>query len=189
MLEDTPRNVYFFLATTHPNELLDTIRTRCTIVHVQRIAPDLLANHVADVARREGREVSQEVLDRIVECADGSARKALVLLHQVFGLGTEAEQLAAITKSDTRRQAFDIVKALLWERTTWADMCKILRNVEDEPEQIRRLVLANAGKEILKAGKSAARARMILSAFECDFFASGREGLYGACWDVLMPAP
>ena len=42
MLEDTPDHIYFFLATTHPQKLLKTIKTRCTEIKLKEMTAKYL---------------------------------------------------------------------------------------------------------------------------------------------------
>jgi len=49
MLEDTPNHVYFFLATTNPQKLLKTIRTRCTEVVVKSLGDKNMEELIDDV--------------------------------------------------------------------------------------------------------------------------------------------
>jgi hypothetical protein len=78
------------------------------------------------------------------------------------------------------------VKALLWEKSTWSSVAEILKGLEGEdPEQLRRMVLACATTEILKAGRNSKWCCKILYSFEADFFQSGRGGLVRACYEVL----
>ncbi len=112
LLEDTPSHVYFFLCSTDPNRLQTPIRTRCTTIALQTIDANLIEKLVQDTAEKEQVKLSEEVSSRIVECAEGSARKAMVLLHQILHLDNEEEQLSAIMNSDSRKQAIEIAKAL-----------------------------------------------------------------------------
>lgn len=187
MLEDTPEWVYFFLATTDPQKLLPTIRTRCTEVALKSLSAADIRLLLKGVCEKEKVKLSEEVADRIAEVAEGSARKALVLLHSVIGLSSEDEQLAAILSNDAKREAFDLVKALLWEKASWLDVAKILKTIEDgnDLERLRHLVLVNVSNTLLKGGKQSERAFAVIKAFECDWFASKKAGLVAACYDVM----
>ncbi len=123
-------------------------------------------------------------MDRITEVSDGSPRKALVLLNQVVCLKTEADQLDCILKSDTSIQAIEIAKAMI-NRSTWEKVSTILKGVEDDPEGVRRLVLAYATKVLLGGGAMAPRAYLVIEAFKFDFFNSGKAGLAAACFEVI----
>lgn len=186
MLEDTPKWVYFILATTDPNKLLPTIRTRCTIVGLRQLTQTELKELVKSTLGKVEKTVSDDVVDRIAEVADGSARKAMVLLHQVLDLATDEARLETIQKSDQRRDAFEIVKALLWEKCSWPHMAKILQGVDrSNPEGLRMLILANARNECLKANKNAPWAANILDIFKEPWHYCDDAGLVNACFQVL----
>lgn len=186
-LEDTPKHVYFILCTTDPAKIIKAIQSRCTIVRMKPLGVKELSKLINDVALKEGHQLLPEVYARIAEAADGSARKALVILDQIRHLKTEQEQLDAVVKSDAKDVAFQIAKALVWGqgRTNWGEIAKLIESVEEEPETIRRLVLACASKEVLKGGKGAANAYLILTAFESHWYDSGRNGLVRAAWEVF----
>ncbi len=184
-LEDVHEKAYFFLCTTDPQKLLPTIKTRCTTITLQPIPATDMRILLDSVIEKEGTPIVEKVVDRIVEVAEGSARKALVLLHQVIGLEDEEEQLKLVQADGVKKQSWDLVKALLYERPEWSKIAAIIKGLDgEEPEQIRRHVLACAGTEVLKGGRNAGRASFILQEFEANWFDSGRSGLIRASWEV-----
>ncbi len=187
MLEDTPSHVYFILSTTDPQKVIKTIHTRCTEIKLSSLTPKDIEDLLVSVSTKEKTKVPQEVIDRIVEVAEGSARKALVILHQVIGLKTEQEQLDAVQNSESRQQAIEIARALLNPATRWPAMAKILKEVDtSDPEGIRYLVLAYASNVMLGGGGNLLdRAYLIICAFEGNFYDSKKAGLVRACWEVI----
>jgi DNA polymerase-3 subunit gamma/tau len=185
LLEDTPSHVYFILCTTHPNQLLKTIQTRCTPIHLSALPSKAITELITKVAKKEKIGLTEEVIERLTECAEGSARKALVLLHKIMGLEDEDERLNAIGSSDAQKQAIDLVKALIQPYCKWAEIARVLKSIDEEPEEVRRLVLAYCSSVILSGGKLAPRAYLIVRSFEANFYDSGRAGLVAACWDVV----
>ncbi len=185
ILEDTPSHVYFILATTDPNKLIKTIHTRCTQIAVSSLSAKVMVQLIRSVVDKEGGMITDAVVDRIVEASEGSARKALVILNQVIGLDKEEDRLEAIQKSDHKRVAFDIVKALLYEKTKWADMVKVLAAVDEEPESIRHFILACANTELMKAGPRSAKAAAIINECRDNWYDCKKAGLTIACWNVL----
>ena len=189
-LEDTPQHVYFFLATTDPHKLLPTIRTRATEVVLKLLDDESMSFLLESVIEKEivntpedGRDWGK-VIQRLVEVCSGSARKALVILHQVMQLPTTGEQLEAIQKQDTARQAIDIARCLMDTKATWPQIAKLLQQVEAEPEDVRRLVLAYAAK-VLLGGSNVSRAYNVLEVFRAPFYDSGKPGLVWACAEVF----
>lgn len=186
VLEDTPRHAYFMLATTAPDKIIKAIRGRCTTVQIVPLKRNSLTKLVSEVAEKEGAEVSDEVIEKIAECAEGSARNALVLLNQVIGLEDDEERLKCITAGGAEKDAFELVKALLWEKSSWSKVAEIIKRIGDQDwERLRYLILANATNECLKAGKNAAKAFTILTAFEENWYDSKRAGLVRACYEVV----
>ncbi|GIU90758.1 MAG: DNA polymerase III, subunit gamma and tau [Acidimicrobiia bacterium] len=86
-LEEPPAHVVFVLATTDPQKVLPTIRSRTQHYEFSLLTRDQLVGHLTDVLRREGVEADAEVLDLVVRRAAGSARDALSLLDQALAIG------------------------------------------------------------------------------------------------------
>jgi DNA polymerase III gamma/tau subunit len=185
VLEDTPSHVYFFLATTDPAKLLPTIRSRCTEIKVKALAPSVMTKMLGDVCKRAKAQMPSDVLDKIVNLAEGGARKALVLLNQVMELTSEDAQLAALEQSDAKHASIEIARALINPRCVWGDVAKLIKAVDDEPEQIRRLVLGYCSSIVLGGGKLAPRAISVIYNFSGNFYDSGKAGLVFAAWNVI----
>lgn len=185
ILEDTPRHVYFMLATTNPGKLKTTIVNRCTEVKVRSLQPKQMESLLQGVLDKEDFVVGEAVIDKIVEVADGSARKALVLLNQVMGLETEEEALEIIQTSDTKRQSIELARALLNPRAKWPEIANLLKAIDDEPEQVRRMLLGYTSSVMLGGGKLAPRAYLIAAAMRDHFYDCGRPGLIIAAYEIF----
>jgi DNA polymerase III gamma/tau subunit len=191
MCEDTPRHVYFLFCTTDPNKLLRTLAGRCAKVTLGPVPQTELAALVKKVAKLENLSppLQDSVLEKIVDAADGSAREALVMLEQVAGLKTEKERHDAILPERTKAVAYDVFKLLMYGGG-WNELAAVLRTLEDDPEKVRRLVLACATTVMVgKDGKGPqpkqlARAHMVINAFAYDYFQSGKAGLVASCYEV-----
>jgi DNA polymerase-3 subunit gamma/tau len=190
MLEDTPSHVYFLFTTTDPQKLKKTIKTRSLEIAVKPIRDKVLMELIEHICDEENVSLEDEVVEKIVENSESSARKALVLLDSVVNLSSVEEQLDAIASATAERQAFDIVRALLYNRgTSWSDMAEILKEAAGEdPEQIRWLVLACCKTEMLKAGKLAPRAYEIIEAFRDNYYDCKMAGLVASCYEVIQSA-
>ncbi len=190
MLEDTPKNVYFMLCTTDPAKLLATIRGRCTEIKVVPITPDKMLEmmkYVLELVQRTP-PIPLEVLTKIIDAAGGSARNALVLLNKVLYLANTAEMLDAISKDDADRQAFDLVKMLLWEhqKSFDAKATELLKGLKDaDLEPLRRAMLTCAANEMVKSPGKAGWCSLIIQEFGKPFFDTGWPGLCSATFQVL----
>lgn len=179
LLEGPPPHAYFCLCTTDPHKIIPAILSRCTVVKFEPVpAPDM-ADLLTRVAKLEGMVLSTKVKDKIVEVAEGSPRKALVLLEQVMPLKAE-QQVEAVVKGDTKAQSIELCRILL-SGGEWKAVAAILKNLTDDPEAVRRHVLGYAAAVLLNGN---GRAYGLVRAFQYDFFASGKAGLVAACWEA-----
>jgi DNA polymerase-3 subunit gamma/tau len=86
-LEEPPPNVYFVFATTEIHKVPATIRSRCQKYDFHRIGAPLIADTLAELARKEGLTVEPEALQEIARQADGGLRDATSLLDQAAAVG------------------------------------------------------------------------------------------------------
>jgi DNA polymerase-3 subunit gamma/tau len=186
VLEGTPSHVYFFLCTTDPNELLRTVRGRCASVEFRALSLLELRVLIEIVSGKEKIEVSDELVVRIAEAADGSAREAHHLLDKVRGIEGEEDRLSAVIPTGVKHLASEVALGIIYRRAKWPQVAALLKQVDEDPERFRRLVLAIATTELLKAGKNSDRAALVVSAFECDFFSGGRASLVRACYECCI---
>lgn len=83
-LEEPPTHVKFIFATTEPEKLLDTIKSRCQRFDFQAIGSEAIAAHLRSVLAGEGVQADDDVVQRIARLANGSMRDALSLLDKVL---------------------------------------------------------------------------------------------------------
>jgi len=114
-LEEPPDHVIFVLATTDPQMVLATIRSRTQHFEFSLLPADRLAAHLAEIAGREGVEADPDTLATIARRAGGSARDALSLLDQALAYGDgqlRPEQIAALFGGTATSARAAIVDAL-----------------------------------------------------------------------------
>jgi DNA polymerase-3 subunit gamma/tau len=182
LLEEPPDHVYFMLATTDPHKLRKTIRTRCTEITVQSLTiKDLtsLVNRVAE--ERTGEPMEDEVVGKLTDIADGSARKALVLLQQIIGIESHDDQMAVLEKADIKVAAFKIARAIMG-RKGWKVIGEMVRNCDEDPEGIRRMMLSYFSKVVLGGGKNTGFGIKIMEEFEDNYFDTNKPGLVMSCY-------
>lgn len=180
ILEDTPLTAYFALCTTNPAKLIRTIRNRSTEIKTKSVKNQEMEELLNKIIQKEEKEVSQDAIDKIIEYAEGSPRLALVMLNQIIDLPAK-EQVKGIESSDTRKFGNDLFGALLKGR--FEDCCKILPNMDMEPEEIRRYVLAAANNVFIGSKGKNKRAYKIINAFRDNVYDSGKAGITAACFE------
>ena len=86
-LEEPPEHVMFVLATTDPNKVLPTLRSRTQHFEFTLLSHEELTGHLADILAREGIDADAGAIDLIARKAGGSARDALSALDQALATG------------------------------------------------------------------------------------------------------
>ena len=86
-LEEPPAHVVFVLATTEPQKVLLTIRSRTQPFEFRLLPAGLLVEHLKWVASDAGLDVAPEAIDLVARRGNGSARDALSVLDQVAAAG------------------------------------------------------------------------------------------------------
>ncbi len=108
-LEEPPENVIFILATTEPQKVLDTIKSRCQRFDFKRITTEDIVKHLEYIAKQENINIEKEALYTIAKNSAGGMRDSISLLDQLSVLGTTT----AITVDDINsllgRISFDLL--------------------------------------------------------------------------------
>jgi DNA polymerase III gamma/tau subunit len=194
MLEDTPDHVYFILGTTDPHKLLPAVIGRCTEYKLRAISCDHLEALIKSVIEKEKLCIADGILEEVAIAAEGSARKALVILDAISKEeGEEAQKLAIQVTTVNKERAYLLASELMWPKKGWATAATLLQQMKDEePEGIRHMVLAFARSCLVgKEGKepnprNCSRAATIINFFGTNFYDSKHAGLAFACWNVMI---
>jgi DNA polymerase-3 subunit gamma/tau len=81
-LEEPPDRVIFVMATTQPEDLVDTIRSRSQHFHFRALTFAEIAGRLEEIAKKENLEIEPGAMAVIARMAEGSLRDALSLLEQ-----------------------------------------------------------------------------------------------------------
>jgi DNA polymerase-3 subunit gamma/tau len=83
-LEEPPGHVVFMLATTQPEDIPQTIRSRCQHFSFRAVGFEEILKQLKDLAGRENIEADEDALALLAEAGDGSMRDALSILDQAI---------------------------------------------------------------------------------------------------------
>lgn len=86
ILEEPPKHLIFILATTEPEKLPDTVKSRLQRFDFHGISKDRLEDSLRNAAKGLKEEVSDEVFGIIADNAGGSMRDALSMLDQLLSI-------------------------------------------------------------------------------------------------------
>jgi DNA polymerase-3 subunit gamma/tau len=85
IVEEPPEHVKFVFATTEPDKVLATIRSRTHHYPFRLVPPGLLQDHLKAICEQEDVAVEPAVLSLVVRAGQGSVRDALSVLDQLLG--------------------------------------------------------------------------------------------------------
>ena len=97
LVEEPPPHVKFVFATTEPDKVIGTIRSRTHHYPFRLVPPRLLSDYLADLCRRELVGIESTALPLVVRAGGGSVRDALSVLDQLIGGAGEDGVTYALT--------------------------------------------------------------------------------------------
>jgi DNA polymerase-3 subunit gamma/tau len=118
VVEEPPAHVLFIFATTEPDKLISTIRSRTHHYPFRLVPPAILNSHLEKVCTSEGIKVAKGVISLVVRASGGSVRDSLSILGQLLaGAGSDgvtyeiAVALLGYTDSALIDEALDAIAA------------------------------------------------------------------------------
>ena len=118
VVEEPPPHVIFIFATTEPDKLIATIRSRTHHYPFRLVPPGILAAHLEKICNLEGVSVAKGVIPLVVRASGGAVRDALSVLGQLLaGAGSDgvsydiAIQLLGFTDGALLDDAIDAIAA------------------------------------------------------------------------------
>lgn len=85
LVEEPPPHLRFIFATTEPEKVIPTIRSRTHHYPFRLIPPRLLTSYLTELCEREGVAIEPAALPLVVRAGAGSARDTLSVLDQLLG--------------------------------------------------------------------------------------------------------
>src|SRR2546423_5596233 len=90
LVEDPPPHLKFIFATTEPEKVLPTIKSRTHHYPFRLVPPSVLRGLMQDILRSEGVKVEESVLPLVIRAGAGSARDTLSVLDQLLAGSDES---------------------------------------------------------------------------------------------------
>ncbi len=182
ILEDTPEHIYFILATTDPQKLIKTIKSRCSIFQVNPLQERQLMKLLHKIVKKEEKTIDKRIYEQIIDTSLGRPREAIQLLEQILYL-PENEQLKMAQKKDAElAEGIELSRALL-RNAGWKEIRTILTGLQQqEPETIRRQILGYCKSVLLKSDNEIA-GKILYEMLE-PFYNTGFPGLVSACYII-----
>jgi DNA polymerase-3 subunit gamma/tau len=121
-LEEPPERVIFILATTAPDELSETIRSRAQHFHFRSLSFNEIAESLEQVTKAEGLEIEPGAVAVLARAAEGSLRDGLSLLEQAMAYcdksitDREVRELLGIVSEEALDEMIEAAAAASAER-------------------------------------------------------------------------
>ena len=142
IVEEPPPHVKFVFATTEPDKVIGTVRSRTHHYPFRLVAPDVLVPYLEQVCEREGVRVGPGVLSLVVRAGAGSVRDSLSVLDQlVAGAGPDGltyDPAVALLGYTPASLLDDLVEALAAQ--DGAAAFRVVERVVDAGHEPRRFV-------------------------------------------------
>jgi DNA polymerase III subunit gamma/tau len=90
LVEEPPPHLKFIFATTEPEKVIPTIRSRTHHYPFRLVPPSVLRELMQDILRKEGVAVEEAVLPLVVRAGAGSVRDSLSILDQLLAGSDES---------------------------------------------------------------------------------------------------
>lgn len=92
LVEEPPPHIKFIFATTEPEKVIGTIRSRTHHYPFRLVPPSTLENYLAHICADENVSAGKDVLSLVVRAGTGSVRDTLSVLDQIIG-GSDSSTL------------------------------------------------------------------------------------------------
>jgi DNA polymerase-3 subunit gamma/tau len=185
-LEEPPEHVVFMMATTQPEDIPQTIRSRCQHFSFHAVKFDDIVTQLTEIAVQEGILADPQALALLAEAGDGSMRDALSIMDQAIASAPLVEGKAKLDGEEIR-ELMGTVPDAVFERmlefigegqsaAVMEELNRLLNNGNSPSQMARQLVrylrnclmakLGGEGTELLQiSGDERARAMRTAALF------------------------
>ncbi len=101
-LEEPPEHIVFMMATTEPENIPQTIRSRCQHFSFHAVKLDDILTELRGIAAHEGVLAGEAALALLAEAGDGSMRDALSIMDQAIASAPVVDGKAALSAAEIR---------------------------------------------------------------------------------------
>jgi DNA polymerase III subunit gamma/tau len=146
-LEEPPAHVVFMMATTQPEDIPQTIRSRCQHFSFHAVKFDDIVTQLTLIANQEGILADAQALALLAEAGDGSMRDALSIMDQAIASAPMVDGKAKLDGNEIRElmgtvpdAVFERILEAIGEGQSAAVMEEINRllNAGNSPSQMAR---------------------------------------------------
>lgn len=200
-LEDPPKHVYYILCTTEPEKLIETVRQRCLQFRFNSLTPDETAALLWNVGEQENVNLTDEIVQAIIDRSNGSPRLTLNMLEKIEPVAPDYHKVLQLIDGmaqDTQVEGpsnlgLTIIDMMYGkQKCQWKDMVKFLNDrvlfKKEKIDDIKRALIYNFGKKLLYSptdwlAKSAIK-------LECSINSPNTDGAFiGYMYEIWRDCP
>src|ERR1700709_1057833 len=143
-LEEPPDHVVFMMATTQPEDIPQTIRSRCQHFSFHAVKFDDIVAQLTEIAAHEGILADTQALALLAEAGDGSMRDALSIMDQAIASAPLVDGKAKLDAGEIRALMGSVPNA-------------VFERIMQAVDQNRSAEVMTVANELLDAGNSPAQ--------------------------------
>lgn len=152
IMEEPPEHVMFILATTNPEKLIPTIRSRATIVAFKKASIEEIVASLGKKLRQEKVKFAKESLELIAKNADGSFRDADKILEVALVQKVKVDDAKKVEKFiEANFPSAETLLAKIYAADVKGALEELAKLTDSgaQPEDIGRFLLGHARAELL----------------------------------------
>ena len=165
-LEEPPEHVMFILATTNPEKLIDTIRSRTTNIVFKKASNQEIFERLDKVLTNEKIVFEKEALESIAEASEGSFRDSLKILEQILAenISLKKDTISEYLFHKTTFKTSEFFDLLIKSETKNAlDMVENAVRSGLSSNSLAKNILGDLRKQILAEYESSDKAKSLFS--------------------------
>lgn len=143
IVEEPPPYVIFIFATTEPEKVIPTIRSRTHHYQFKLVGPETLAHHLEQVGKKEGIILEDGVINLAVRAGNGSVRDSLSSFGQLLNGATDGKvsyNAALSLLGQTSNSSLNEIIAALIENKPNV-LLEVVNNLLETGSDLRRFTL------------------------------------------------
>ncbi len=184
-LEEPPSHVVFMMATTEPENIPQTIRSRCQHFSFHAVKFDDILTQLRMIARQESVEAEDAALALLAEAGDGSMRDALSIMDQAIASAPLNEAGLAVLAGNQIRELMGSVPNAVFERLLEAvaagqsaelmEQLNVLLNAGHSPSSLARQMVRYLRNALMAKPRAGCAARPCPRASTASRFRAWRQ--------------
>jgi DNA polymerase III subunit gamma/tau len=171
-VEEPPSHVYWFMCSTEPVKIPQTIKTRCQVYDLKPVDDDLIFEHLCKICELEKWSTPDEVLDLLALECQGSVRQALSYLATCYNCTTRNEAAELLNTATESKEIIDLCRLLVSDKNlTWKKVMSYVGPLKEQNSESIRISVVNYLSVVLLNSKIEDNTRLlnILSCFSTPY--------------------